>query len=419
MTVPSAPRIALFGLLGSGNIGNDGSFEAVLAHLRDHHPDAELTCVCTGPDVVEKRYGVRAIRMHTHPPGAVHGSRVTAAVLKSLGKAADAFRTLGWVRRHDVVLVPGMGVLETNLPQRPWGFPYALLLLTAAGRLARTKVALVSVGVSPSRQPITKRVLAAAARFATVRSYRDTLSRDAMRGMGVDTSGDAVCPDLAFALPAQSARPAAPTRTVGLGVMAYHGSHTDRHVADDIQRAYVGALQRFAERLVDDGYRLRLFTGDPADEIVSASVVAYLRERRPDLDDDRVVATPPSSLGELMEAMSDVDVVVASRYHNVLCALKLGKPAISISYAEKNDVLMAQFGLGDFTQPLRELDVDRLTAQFTSLVDRRAELARGMRRQSVTNARLVEEHLAALSTRLFAGTSRSARTTAGTRPRAG
>ncbi|MQA79608.1 MAG: hypothetical protein GEV10_14205 [Streptosporangiales bacterium] len=419
MTVPSPPRIALFGLLGSGNIGNDGSFEAVLAHLREHHPDAELTCVCTGPDVVEKRYGVRAIPMHTHPPGAVHRSRVTAAVLKSLGKAADAFRTLRWVRRHDVVLVPGMGVLETNLPQRPWGFPYALLLVTATGRLMGTKVALVSVGVSPTRQPVTKRVLATAARFATARSYRDILSRDALREMGVDTSGDTVCPDLAFALPVPRVRTPAPTRTVGLGVMAYHGNHADRHVADDIHRAYVGALQRFAERLVDDGYRLRLFTGDPADESVSAAVVAYLRERRPDLDDDRVVATPPSSLGELMEAMSDVDVVVASRYHNVLCALKLGKPTISISYAEKNDVLMAQFGLGDYCQPLRDLDLDRLTAQFTSLVDRREELARGMRRQSVTNARLVGEHLAALSTRLFAGTSTSARPSAGSRPRAG
>ena len=35
-----APRVGLFGLLGSGNIGNDASLESVLSYLRASHPDA-------------------------------------------------------------------------------------------------------------------------------------------------------------------------------------------------------------------------------------------------------------------------------------------------------------------------------------------------------------------------------------------
>ena len=34
------PRIGLFGLLGSGNIGNDASMESVLSFLRTDHPEA-------------------------------------------------------------------------------------------------------------------------------------------------------------------------------------------------------------------------------------------------------------------------------------------------------------------------------------------------------------------------------------------
>ena len=39
-------RIGLFGLLGQGNLGNDGSLLAVLTDLRSRHPDAELDFFC-------------------------------------------------------------------------------------------------------------------------------------------------------------------------------------------------------------------------------------------------------------------------------------------------------------------------------------------------------------------------------------
>ena len=42
-----------------------------------------------------------------------------------LGMIIDVFRIGTWVRRHDVVMVPGMGVLET-IPS-PAGVAYAIL----------------------------------------------------------------------------------------------------------------------------------------------------------------------------------------------------------------------------------------------------------------------------------------------------
>ena len=73
--------------------------------------------------------------------------------------------------------------------------------------------------------------------------------------------------------------------------------------------------------------------------------------------------------------VAGVDLVVASRFHNLLCALKVGVPTLSISYARKNDVLQASMGLGDFCHPAAEIDFDRLVAQFREL-DRRTRAGR-------------------------------------------
>ena len=64
--------------------------------------------------------------------------------------------------------------------------------------------------------------------------------------------------------------------------------------------------------------------------------------------------------------------MVATRYHNILCALKLAKPTVSIGYATKCDVLMADMGLSSFCQPVKSFDVARLIEQFKELDGRSA-----------------------------------------------
>ena len=366
MTV--APRVGLVGLLGAGNLGNDGSLEAVLAYLGEEHSDAILDFLCSGTDQLTARYGVPATRLRWYSTETKGAPGMTALAAKSLkvplGMVIDAFRTASWVRRHDVVIVPGMGVLEATLPLRPWHTPYSMFLVCASGRLFGTKVALVSVGANDIRQRLTRRLITAAARLAYYRSYRDTFSRDAMRRMGLDTSGDAVYPDLAFALPTPRGAPVV-AGTVGVGVMDYHGGNDDRQQADQLHASYVEKMKSFVLWLVDNGRPVRLFTTDVHDERIMREVIADLRAHRPELGPSQVIAEPVSSLDELMRQIASVDTVVASRFHNVLCALKLAKPTLSVGYAEKFDVLMAEMGLAEFCQSAHSLDAGRLIEQFT------------------------------------------------------
>ncbi|MGV9294369.1 polysaccharide pyruvyl transferase family protein [Amycolatopsis sp. NPDC003676] len=358
-------RVGVFGLLGSGNLGNDGSLEAVLGFLRTEHPYAKVSAFCGGADTIRARYGIPAVRLNWYSGEYRHASGLRSIATKALGKVIDVFRTAWWVRRQNVVIVPGMGVLEATLPLRPWGFPYALFLLSLCGRLGRTKVALVSVGADRIRVPATRFLVRYASQLAAYRSFRDELSRSAMADMGVRVTNDRVYPDLAFALPTPAA--VEDPRAVGIGVMAYYGGNDDRARGDEIYRAYVDAMTEFVRYLVRQERPVRLFIGDRIDLEVVDEIVETV-------DSPLLSAAVPGTLNELMRSMAEVGTVVATRYHNVLCALKVGRPTVAIGYAKKNDVLMAEMGLGGFCQEARAVDVPRLIKQFEELQRQAPEL---------------------------------------------
>ncbi|MFD7609909.1 polysaccharide pyruvyl transferase family protein [Streptomyces sp. NPDC059828] len=391
----TAVRVGLFGLLGSGNLGNDGSLEAVLGYLRAEHPEAVVDALCGGPEVVATRYRIPATRLHWYRGEYRTASRAGAIAAKGLGKIVDVVRTAAWVRRHDVVIVPGMGVLEATLPLRPWGFPYALLLLCASGRLFGTRVALVGVGADAIGDRPTRALVRWSARLASYRSYRDALSRDAMRAMGVDTSRDEVYPDLAFALPTLPASASSgPPGQVCVGVMDFHGGNDDRARAEEIHRRYLDGTTRFVRALIEDGRPVRLLTGDECDVPVVAAILDAV-------DSPLVTAAEAASLADLMKEMAAADTVVATRYHNLICALKVGTPTLALSYAAKSDVLMARMGLAAYCHPAREVDADRLLEQFRALEQRSAELRRTLTERNQIAAGQLEHQFTALTAALF------------------
>lgn len=395
----TGPTVGLFGLLGSGNLGNDASLEAMLEFLRTRHPDARVVAMCAGPERLRARHGIPSIPLHWYD---TQEGRRGVAVRKAVGKVYDAFRTAAFVRRCDVVVVPGMGVLETTLPVRPWGWPYALFVMAACGRLLSARVAFVGVGANDVTSPVTRRLVATATRLARHRSYRDEYSKAALTGMGVDTAGDEVHPDIAFALPDP---PEAPTvaGSVGLGVMAYYGAEEDRSRAEEIHAAYLAGLTEFVRWLVDNGRTVRLVVGDAVDEEVVRAVLDDVRRYRPTLPDDAVVADVTDDLGELMRRLRTVETVVASRYHNVLAALKLGKPTLALGYGAKNDALMAQMGMEEFTQSMRALDVPLLRKQFARLEDERAELLAALAERNDACRHALELAFDRLDAALFPG----------------
>jgi polysaccharide pyruvyl transferase WcaK-like protein len=371
-------RIALFGLFGCGNLGNDGSLEAMLAFVRRVRPDAELVCICDRPDVVTAKFGLPTapISRSRHLQGRLR--KLDRALMKLPGKLVDLACALRQARRADVMIVPGTGILD-DFGERPYGMPFDLLSWCLVARLCRVRVAMVSIGAGPIGHPLSRWLMLSAARLAHYRSYRDDLSRQFMEGAGVDTAGDFVFPDLVFGLPrpGEAPRAAAGPLTVGVGVMSYYGWYGFAEGGEAIFRLYVGKIARFVEHLMARGHRVRLLTGEAGDWTAVRAVLDAAEALRRGAAAE-IAAEPVGSLHDLMRQIAATDLVVATRFHNVVCALKMGRPTISLGYARKNDVLMAEMGLGGFCAHVESFELAGLIAQFEALSARRAELARAL-----------------------------------------
>jgi len=375
--------------------------ETMLGYLRDAHPGAAVDAMSGGTERLWASYGIDGVPLMWYQKYEDRAPGVTAGFLKLLAKGVDTIRIASWVRRHDVVIVPGAGALEATLPTRPWGFPYALFVLSASGKLFGTKVALVSVGANNIQQRATRALSNWTARLACYRSYRDEYSRDAMRQRGLDTSGDQVFPDLAFGMRTPPYDPG-DTEIVGVGVMDYYGGNDDRRNAAQIHSSYLDNMIRFTCWLVDGGRKVRLFGGDSKfDDDVARQVLAGVHSARPELGPGTVTVVSTSSFAELMRAMAPAATVVATRYHNVICALKLGKPTIALGYSQKFVSLMEDMGVAEFNLFAYSLDVDQLIERFTELESRRAQVQQTLMARTAAKAQQSDQQFALLSAQLF------------------
>jgi polysaccharide pyruvyl transferase WcaK-like protein len=372
---PAGPiRVGLFGLFGCGNSGNDGSLEAMVAFLREARPEADLLGICA-PQNGAAKHVAESLGI---PTTSLAIARPEGRVLQTLDRfslraprhLASLLHATWQTARLDLLVIPGTGMLD-DFGDGPAGMPLALFGWCLAARAFDTKIAFVSIGAGPIHHPVSRWLMRSAVAMAGYRSYRDSISKAFLDSIGLDTRSDPVYPDLAFRLPAPDRAACGDSRaalTIGVGVMTYRGWRKNGVDGIAIYQAYLEKLTTFVRWLLDRGHAVRILMGDAADQRAANDLLENIGAARPDLPGQRLAFEPISSLHDLMRQIAETDVVVATRYHNVVCALKLGKPTVSIGYAEKNDVLMAEMGLGSFCQHVERLNVDLLIEQFTQLV---------------------------------------------------
>ncbi|HTU75240.1 MAG TPA: polysaccharide pyruvyl transferase family protein [Trebonia sp.] len=393
-------RVGLFGRLASGNIGNDASMEAILAYLRAQHPAAIVDAMCNGPERMRAHYGIDATQLFHEHVFPRRPSRPVRAAWLAWEKLVDAARIAAWVRAHDVVIIPGMGVLEAYLPIDPWGMPYSQYLLAAWGRIFRTKVAMVNVGAGRIGQRSTRWLFSQSARLAYYLSFRDVQSREAMAEQGLDTSRIPIYPDLAFAIPVPPYDPGE-ERTVGIGVMQYSGANEDRGRAEEIRAAYMQNVTVFARWLIANGYRIRFFFGDSDDEVIARAIHASLVEHSPEITPDTVILDSVETFDDVTRVIQSVSIVVATRFHNLIAAVRLGKPTLSLGYGNKAGVIMRDSGLDDFCLAARSLDAAQIIERFQELERRAPELRTRIQENTAEKARRLDDQFVLLSAQLF------------------
>lgn len=365
-------RIGLFGQFGSGNTGNDGSLEAMLHLLKRNCPGAQFICICSRPDIVDEKFQIEAVPVGK--PASEHAFiRLLDKILLQLPRRLSGFfGAISLAHGIDLIIVPGTGILD-DFNEDPFGWPFAVLRWSIAAKLAGARFAFVSIGAGPVTHPLSRLFIRRASKMAAYRSYRDQVSHDFMKSLNVNVSADIVSADIAFSLPTpeDELRNSADQR-VGLGVMTYKGWKKQALDGEAIYDNYLNKMTELMSELLLDGRQVRLLTGDKGD----LEAIHDLRQRIAPTYAHNVIVEPVTSLNDLMEQIAKTDIVVASRYHNIVCALAMGRPAISIGYARKNDALLNDTGLGEFCHHIESFSPQTLLAQIDNMFGRREALVK-------------------------------------------
>lgn len=158
-----------------------------------------------------------------------------------------------------------------------------------------------------------------------------------------------------------SARP-----TIGIGLMADQGRYSAAEPQAVTYSNYLDSMARFAEWLLDHDYDIRVFIGDGAgDQEAVHGFRTRLQDQFGDLDNR--VTEQGQSPQAVLAGLAETDVMVATRFHNVLLSLLMNRPVIAISFHHKCSSLMRQMHLSEYCHEIDQLDADRLIGQFESM----------------------------------------------------
>jgi polysaccharide pyruvyl transferase WcaK-like protein len=382
-------KVSFYGHFGTSNSGNESTLLSILTRLGALVPDCEFSCICSKPDAVAERYGIDGIPICRARPKS--RSKLLATCLQVLRQPGEYVRAYRALRDVDAFIVSGTGLVTDSygLGLSSWG-PYNLLKWALMARLRGCKVLFVSVGVGPLDTVPGRWLVKRAFALADYRSYRDGESLRYVESRGFHVNGDRVFPDLAFGLPVALLPPSdgAPEkrRVVGIGLMEYAGRYSAADPAG--YSAYLDALIVFAAWVLSRDYDVHLFLGD-GDTRAIDRFEALLDERLPGYDRRRVTSQPSTSVRSTLAELAASDVVVATRFHNVLLSFLLDKPVIAVSFHDKCSSLMRGMGLSEYVHDMKGMDPERLIRQFQELDANRADLRRRIRA-------LVEERRAEL-----------------------
>ena len=371
---PTRRKIALFGVFGAGNLGNECTLHAMLYNLRRYLPNAEVLCICSGPENTASSLNISAFPIRESPLPPINNAILRVLRRIFIGVPVELYRWFRAIIRlagTDMLIMTGTGMLG-DFGISPFGLHYDILKWSIIAKLCRCKLLFVSVGAGPIRRPLSRFFVKAALALANYRSYRDDFSKNYLQCIGFDAKNDRVYPDLAFSLPEEIIRRSQDREghggVIGVGLMTYYGRQGASEDDGAVYRAYVAKLACFVAWLLEHKYTARFLIGDFVwDQRVRQDLKALLEDRKLKFGDGKIIDVPARSFEEVLSQLAATDVVVASRFHNILLALMLNKPVVSVSPHEKVDSLMSAVGLSEFCHNIEHIEIDRLAEQVAVL----------------------------------------------------
>lgn len=404
---PECKKIGLLHHIGGGNLGDDGTQDAVMQNIKRRWPHAEMIGFSVNPDDTRERHGIPsyAIRKKTWHFGyrfvrsevtfkekmksVVNKYRFLFRLLRAINfmiiRMPKAFfqeiaflcKSFRIIRSCDLLIINGGGQLTEW--GGPWQFPYTIFKWILLARLANVKRIFLNVGAGPLTHPLSKFFVRRALLFADYLSFRDEYTRALVQQIGFTGRGQ-VFPDSAYSLesPALSVSSGIrrPGKTiVGLAPMPYCDPRVFHEKDQLVYDSFIQKLRLFGSWLIRQNYCVALFGSDIGIDPLAIGDLQRALNGESDITNSHcLINESVNSTEELLAKMSSMDYVVTCRFHGVVFAHMLNKPVLAISHHPKIATLMSDLGLAKYCVDIRTFNLNLLTETFAALVSSRDEI---------------------------------------------
>jgi len=396
-------KIGLVDHIGFGNLGDDATQAAVMKHIRNRWPNADIVLFSMNPDDSRFRHGVAAYPIRAEFGNRSEGNGIGASpaqnklkdtlrrvpllyrllqTLKTLTVRAPRriFKETSFLRASfrivkpfDLLIISGGGQLLDSWGG-PWRFPYTVFKWTLLAKLSRAQCYVLNVGAGPLDSFLGKWFVRSALGLADYVSFRDSDSRDLVQKVGFSGKSQ-VSADCVYALSPSTALATNGTGhqelLVGLSPMAYCDPRVYFKKDQAVYERYIREVASFGLWLRQNHYRLTLFSTEVSfDSHAIEEVHTLLGSASGDLP-HKVKCEHVAGIDELLSAMRPMDYIVTSRFHGVVFAHLLNKPVLALSPHPKVASLMNDLGLAKYCVDIRTCDANTMKDTFLSLVANR------------------------------------------------
>jgi len=310
-------QIFLVGFYGMDNVGDDAIRESI------ERAGDEL-------DVEIAHYAVRGGRLED--PRSV----------RFRGPGCRAY--LNAVRSADRVVLGGGGLFKDQGRRwRRYGILLELLGTAGYARLLGKSVALVGMGVGPIYTELGARLIALTARLASCRMVRDQASADVLERLGIRDAEVRADPVFSMRAAMISGAVRAEHRQWPPHRMLISARGWYLQVEDGAERwrGLVTAIAKMADEAIEDGLAIEFACLHwPQDRVAAQEIVSAMRYG----GQTKIPATATHWWG-LADAVRCSDVLIAMRYHAVVCATLVGTPVFALSYEPKVMSLAEEIGI--------------------------------------------------------------------------
>lgn len=397
--------IALLTPYSGRNLGDGAIQSTFIQLLRERRPDVEIVGLTEDPVRTAEIHGIRCFPLHASARAAAEQSRrepsgpapvaneqasqpkprprasVLARALLAPMRLAGSLRWMGrraqewwdtWrlLKGIDLLVVAGGGQLDEEWGGA-WSHPYTIWRWTLCARLRGRPVAFASVGLGVMRSRLGTFFIRQALARSEYRSYRDPGTRALLSAFDF-ASEDPIVPDIALGLPlAEGSRPSRKTRrAVGIVPMIFAHAELWPTPNGTVYARYIDELRRVVLGLLNTGCDVDLFVTNRSDTTALKDLLTGVTSEH--AGTWRVVES--SSLTQLLTAIEDCRVVIASRLHAIVLAQRLATPMIAISFDRKVEEQMRLAGLSDFCLDIRSFEHGDLLQRFNALDPRAAHV---------------------------------------------